>query len=324
MRRRTVLALGVLALAGGCGAPAPSYRGEISLLVPGPPECWGDGVARSLKSLIEARRWARRVLITRDAQGGGASALGRFAAGRADRLMVADPLLLADCALGDAPGDAPGDVGSFAARTVPLARLAGEWQVLVASPGSGYRTFEQVAAALLHTPERVKVAGGPDRGPGHLLLGLTARGLGADPRLAAYEAFDSSARAVAAVAEGTTALAFGGRGDVAAQVRAGRLRPLAVSSPERLPGLDAPTLAESGVRVAYANWTGLLAPLGVTARERDALTDLCRAVVDSPAWLRLCERNGWTPMWLAGAEFRQWLTGEARRTALLLDDLGIR
>ncbi|KAA9380427.1 hypothetical protein F5972_04505 [Microbispora cellulosiformans] len=323
MRRRTVLALGVLALAGGCGTPAPRYRGEISLLVPGPPECWGDGVARSLKSLIEARRWARRVLITRDVRSG-APAVGRFAMGRTDRLLVADPLLLADCALGHAPVDTRGDVGSFVARTVPLARLAGEWQVLVASPGSGYRTFEQVAAALLNTPERVKVAGGPDRGPGHLLLGLTARGLGADPRLAAYEAFDSPARAVAAVAEGTTALAFGGRGDVAAHVRAGRLRPLAVSSPERLPGLDAPTLAESGVRVAYANWTGLLAPLGVTAIERDALTDLCRAVVDSPAWLRLCERNGWTPMWLAGEEFRQWLTGEARRTALLLDDLGIR
>ncbi|WP_182880212.1 Bug family tripartite tricarboxylate transporter substrate binding protein [Microbispora sp. H10949] len=320
MRRRTVLALGVLALAGGCGTPAPPYLGEISLLVPGPPECWGDGVARSLKSLIEARRWAGRVLVTRDAGGGGASAVGRFAVGRPDRLMVADPLLLADCALGRAPDEA----GPFAARTVPLARLAGEWQVLVASPDSGYRTFEQVAAALLRTPERVKVAGGPDRGPGHLLLGLTARGLGADPRPAAYEAFDSPARAVAAVAEGTTALAFGGRGDVAAHVRAGRLRPLAVSAPERLPGLDAPTLTESGVRVAYANWTGLLAPLGVAARERDALIGLCRAVADSPAWLRLCERNGWTPMWLAGEEFRQWLTGEARRTALLLDDLGIR
>lgn len=105
-------------------------------------------------------------------------------------------------------------------------------------------------------------------------------------------------------------------------MRAGRLRPLAVSSAERLSGVDAPTLSESGVRVVFADWTGLIAPRGTP--EPDALLDLCRAVAGTPGWRRLCERNDWTPMWLDGDDFRQWLAGEARRTALLLNDLGLR
>lgn len=312
MRRRTVLALGVLALAGACGTQAPPYRSEISLLVPGPAGGWGDGVAGGLKSLIETRRWARAVRIGR-LTGDGRAALTRFAAQRAD-LVIADPALLAECA----PGHGP----ALIARTAPLARLAGEWEVLVSSPDSGYRTFEQFAAALLRDPSGPRVGGGADRGPEHLLLGMTARGLGADPRLLDYVAFATRAQAVAAVLDGRLPLGFGSRREVAPYVRAGRLRPLAVSSVERLPGLDAPTLSEAGVRVVYANWTGLLAPRD--APGRDALLDLAQAVGDSPAWQSLCERNDWTPMWLAGDDFRQWLDGEARRTALLLDDLGVR
>ncbi|MEU7883967.1 tripartite tricarboxylate transporter substrate-binding protein [Microbispora bryophytorum] len=312
MRRRSVLALGALALAGACGVQAPRRRGELSLAVPGPPGGCGDDVAAGFKSLIEGRGWARAVQIRREARDGG-TALARQGGPRAD-LVIADPALLAACARARDP--------LLVARAVPLARLTGEWEVLVASPDSGYRTFEQFAAALLRDPGGPRVAGGADRGSEHLLLGMTARGLGADPRLLDYVPFGSRAQAVAAVLDGRLPLGFGSRREVAPHVRAGRLWPLAVSSAERLPGVDAPTLSESGVRVVYADWTGLIAPRGTPGQ--DALLDLCRAVTDTPGWRSLCDRNDWTPMWLDGDDFSQWLVGEARRTALLLNDLGVR
>lgn len=312
MRRRTVLALGVLALAGACGVHSPPRRREeLSLAVPGPPGGCRDGVAAGLKALIERSGWARAVRIRREAGDGGPALAGK--GGPRPDLLIADPSLLAARALARDP--------LLVTRAAPLARLAGEWEVLVASPDSGYRTFDQFAAALLRDPGGPRVAGGADRGPEHLLYGMTARGLGADPRLLDYVAFDSRAQAVAAVLDGRLALGFGSRREVAPHVRAGRLRPLAVSSAERLPGVDAPTLSESGVRIVYANWTGLITSHGEA--ERDALLDLCRAVADAPGWRSLCERNDWTPMWLDGDDFAQWLTIEARRTALLLNDLGL-
>jgi putative tricarboxylic transport membrane protein len=107
-------------------------------------------------------------------------------------------------------------------------------------------------------------------------------------------------------------------------IRAGRLRPLAVSAPERMDRVDAPTLVESGVRLVYANWSGLVGPRTLGGRERDALLDLCRAVGDSPAWHAACARNGWAPMYLGGDDFREWLADESGRIKQVLGELGLR
>ncbi|GAA4588807.1 tripartite tricarboxylate transporter substrate-binding protein [Planotetraspora phitsanulokensis] len=318
MRRRSVFALGagVLALAAGCGTADPPVQREIAFVVPGPSGGQNAAFARVMKALIEHRRWAHKVGVSTRPGGGGTLAIARFvAAGRQGDLMVADPALVAVAAMDRA---AP-----IAGSTWPLARLAGQWEVLVASPASRFRTFDDFAAALLRDPAGPKVAGGATGGPDHLLYGLTAQGLGADTRLLDYASFPNGAQAVDAVVDGRVALGFGGHRDVAAHIRAGRLRPLAVSASARLEGVDAPTLIESGVRLIYANWWGLLASRRLGQPQRDALLALCQAVGESGAWAQACSRNGWTPMLLAGDDFRQWLEAETGRTDKLLGDLGL-
>jgi putative tricarboxylic transport membrane protein len=318
VRRRTVFALGagVLALAAGCGTDDPPIQREIAFVVPGPSGGQNAAFARVMKAVIERRRWAHKVGISSQPGGGGTLAIARFvAAGRQGDLMVADPALLAVAAMDR--------VTPFAGSTWPLARFAGQWKVLVAAPGSRFRTFDDFAAALLRNPAGPKVAGGATGGPDHLLYGLTAQGLGADTRLLDYASFPDCAQAVEAIVDGRVALGFGGHRDVAAHIRAGRLRPLAVSASQRLAGVDAPTLIESGVRLVYANWWGLLASRRLGETQRDALLALCQAIGESGTWEQACVRNGWTPMLLAGEDFRQWLEAEAGRTKQLLGDLGL-
>ncbi|GIH71009.1 Bug family tripartite tricarboxylate transporter substrate binding protein [Sphaerimonospora thailandensis] len=314
MRRRTVLVLGALALTAGCGTQAPPVQTEISLVVPGGAGGRGDGFARALRAVIESRRWARRVTVRE--QGDGAAALARFVAtARSGDLMVADPALLGAAAIRHAM--------PLVSRTAPLARLAGEWEVLVAARDSSFRTFEEFAAALLRDPAGPRAAGGTAGGPEHVLYGLTALGLGADPRLLNYASYHDRDQAVAAMLDGRAAVGVGAQRDMAPHIRAGRLRPLAVSSPERMAGLDAPTLMESGVRLVYANWSGLVGAQALGERRHDALARLCRAIADSPVWSRLCARNGWVPMYLDGDDFRRWLANEARRTSRVLEELGL-
>ncbi|GAA4560312.1 Bug family tripartite tricarboxylate transporter substrate binding protein [Planotetraspora kaengkrachanensis] len=318
MRRRSVFALGagVLALAAGCGTADPPVQSEIAFVVPGPSGGQNAAFARVMKELIEHRRWAHKVGVSARPGGGGTLAIARFvAAGRQGDLMVADPALVSVAVMDRA---AP-----IAGSTWPLARLAGQWEVLVASPSSRFRTFDDFAAALLRDPAGPKVAGGAAGGPDHLLYGLTAQGLGADTRLLDYASFPTGAQAVEAIVDGRVALGFGCHRDVVAHIRAGRLRPLAVSASERIEGVDAPTLVESGVRLVYANWWGLLASRRLGQTQRDALLALCQAIGESNAWGQACARNGWTPMLLAGDDFRMWLEAEAGRTDKLLGDLGL-
>ena len=53
-------------------------------------------------------------------------------------------------------------------------------------------------------------------------------------------------------------------GELIDQIEAGQLRVLAVSSDERVEGIDAPTLKESGIDLTFANWRGVLAPPGIS------------------------------------------------------------
>src|SRR5262245_50169434 len=125
LRRRAFL--GLLALAAGCGAPAARLSHLLVLAQAGP----GDPFAQSLRSVIEAGRLARVDV---------AEVAGVRSMSEADRrgeprlrepqVMVAGPVLVAEAAADHS--------GHVLARTTPLARLVGEWEVVVSSPRSRF------------------------------------------------------------------------------------------------------------------------------------------------------------------------------------------
>ena len=59
---------------------------------------------------------------------------------------------------------------------------------------------------------------------------------------------------------GHVAVGAGGYQDFLPQIEAGKIRVIAVGSPERLKGIDAPTLKEKGIDVVVTNWRGVSAP----------------------------------------------------------------
>ena len=73
------------------------------------------------------------------------------------------------------------------------------------------------------------------------------------------------------------------------QIEAGKLRPLAISSDERLPGIDVPTLKEQGVDVALTNWRGVLAPPGIKDADKKALVETVAQMVKSAGWQETLE-----------------------------------
>ncbi|GII65581.1 C4-dicarboxylate ABC transporter substrate-binding protein [Sphaerisporangium krabiense] len=319
MRRRQVLALGagLVAMAAGCGG-ATGTRGpattRISMVVPGPAGGDADRVARSLKGVAERESLARAVHVeTRPL----ASCLAEFTrAPRADQVLMAEPELV-----GTVRAARPS--GAFAGTT-PVARLCGEWELIAVPASSRLATFGAFADALRRDPGRLAVAGRNEGGVDHLLLGMLAQSLGVDARLVRYAAHPTCDDAVAALNGGGAAAVIAGQAAVRARVRSGELRVLAVSSPERIPGLEAPTLLESDVHLYCANWRGLLGPGRLADDDRAALALLCRDVAESPRWQALCGRNGWTPLYLDGEDFRQWLGVESARLGRALGELGVR
>ncbi|MEV7969243.1 tripartite tricarboxylate transporter substrate-binding protein [Sphaerisporangium sp. NPDC088356] len=319
MRRREVLALGagLVALAAGCGSTTGSRTLSstwLSMVVPGPYGGESDRVARTLAGAAERAALAGQVRVVNRPPH---VALTEFARARgADEILMAEPGLV-----GTVRTVRP--AGAFASTT-PLARLCGEWEVLVVPVSSRLGSFGAFADAMRRDPARLAVAGRAEGGMDHVLFGMLAQSLGLDARLLRYVAYPTSAEAVTALTGGQVAAALGSQAGVRERVRAGELHVLAVSSPDRIQGFDAPTLLECDVHLSCANWRGLLGVGDLADDDRAALIRLCHDVADSARWRELCARNGWTPLYLEGEEFRQWLRVESARLSRALGDLGLR
>jgi tripartite-type tricarboxylate transporter receptor subunit TctC len=93
-------------------------------------------------------------------------------------------------------------------------------------------------------------------------VGELARVLGADPSKTKYVAHSGGGEANAAILSGSVDAGSTGLSEVIDQVKAGKMRLLAVSSPVnlRIDGKKPPTVKEAGVNLEMTNWRALTAP----------------------------------------------------------------
>lgn len=301
MRRRQFFALGLGAglglVAAGCGSGRVSHhaaRTPFSVAADG--DRWAD-VAQAL---------------TKAARQTGFALSGQP---ESTRITVTGLPALSSSEINAAP--------NLVDSATPLARLAGEAVVLVVPADSHVRDFDDLGAQLIARPGLTPLAGGPQGEPEHLLFGLIARGLGADARGLDYTGYPTGQEVAAALLGRRAVAAAGTVRQWRADLRAGRVRALAVSCARRVPGLDAPSLLESGVRVDFADWSAAVGPQGMTEEQRAAGVELCERAAASDPWRSACRTGGWTSIPLTGADFDQWLTSEIARTRGVLRDLGL-
>jgi hypothetical protein len=114
-----------------------------------------------------------------------------------------------------------------------------------------------------------------------------------------------------------------GLAELEAQIQAGTVRALAISSAARLPGLDVPTLREQGVPVEFENWRSVVAPPGLSGEQRARLDTLIARVVRSRGWADLLARYRWIDRYLAGGDFERFAAAEEQRARAVLAQFGV-
>ena len=156
-------------------------------------------------------------------------------------------------------------------QATPIARLTGEYEVLVVSTASKLQTMADLVAMYKANPGNVSWGGGLAGGVDQLTAGMIVQAIGGELGKFNYVAFNSGGEVLAQTMGGHLTVGLGGYNEYAAQIAAGKLRALAITAPKRLDGVNIPTLKEQGIDVEFVNWRGLMGAPGISDAQRQAL-----------------------------------------------------
>jgi len=208
-------------------------------------------------------------------------------------------------------------------QVTPLARLTSDPLVIVVPANSPIKSIKDLAAASKADPAKVTWAGGSAGGADHILAALFTKAAGADPAKVNYIAFSGGGEALAAMLGAKVTAGVSGYGEFESMIKEGKLRALALSSGNRLDGVDVATLKEQDIDVEVVNWRAVMAAPGITAEQKKALTDTFDKMVKSKEWAELLKTRGWYDYYLTGEPFTQFVKSETVRVAEVLRSVGL-
>lgn len=171
-------------------------------------------------------------------------------------------------------------------HVTPLALIAHDYLVIVVKPDSPFKTARDLIQQITKDPNSASGGINARGGTGHVALGKAVKSMNGDPRKIKLVIFRSGPEAVIAAMGGHVDYAVTVVPSVIAQAKAGKLRVLAIASPQRLRGAlaNAPTLKEQGMDSVSSNWRMVVGPKGMTVPQTLYWDGVLGKMVQLPEW----------------------------------------
>jgi len=289
----------------------------VHVVVPFAPGGAFDVLARVIASQLE-QQWHQPVVV--ETKPGAGSVVGTTFVARANPdgytvVLVANSLVINAKLRPTLPYDA---IKGFE----PIALLVNSPQVIAVNPASPYHTLKEWLDAAKAQPGTLSLA---TVGPGttqHIAVEMLQRAAGVK---FVYVPFAGGAPAVNALLGEHVGAVLGNLSEVSAQIAAGKLRPLAVTTRERLDELkQVPTVAEAGYPGFEAVvWCGVSAPAGTPREVVQRISDgISQALKDAEVRQRLVV-VGFQPAYLGPTDFAAHIADMAQRYSRIIEDAKI-
>jgi tripartite-type tricarboxylate transporter receptor subunit TctC len=314
--RRWAAAVACVALS--CAVQAQQYPTKsVRLVVPFSPGGTTDFIARSLGKRLSDGLGQTFVVDNRGGAGGtvGADIVAK-APGDGYTLMVYHIAIATGPWLyKKLPYDPRRDIA-------PVTLIGSSPSIMVVNPSLNVSSVKDVIALAKASPARITYGSAGIGSAGHLGPALFEYHAGVKLSHIPYK---GGGPALAAAAGGEVQLMIQVMPDTIRQVRAGRLKLLAVSTAKRVRELpDVPTIAESGVPgYEYTTWFGFFAP-GTTPQPLVAkLNQLVNKVLATPEVQAEFRRDGLEPSGGSVDEFRALVNSEIEKWGKVIKAAGI-
>jgi tripartite-type tricarboxylate transporter receptor subunit TctC len=211
----------------------------------------------------------------------GSDVIARSAPDGYNLLVSANSLVAVPVIYGNAPYD-------WKTAFQPISHIRAVPAVLVVHPDSPIRTLADFVGIGRETPGKLAIA---DSGVGttnHIVIELLSDATAAKYTLVHYKG--SGAASIDVIA-GQVQVQVDQVNSAIGHIKAGKVRPIAISSDKRLPELpDVPTMKESGIKelsdFTYSTYTGLFGPAKMPPAVLAKLNDAMVKVLTDPATIK--------------------------------------
>ena len=309
---RTLLSFTALAFALGttahaqAPAPAAAYPAKpIRLIVPFPPGGGTDILSRLVATkLTESAKWT--VVADNKAGAGGTIGIGEAvkAAPTGYDLVMGqkDNLVIGPWLYKNLPWDPTKDLTA-------VAHVAYTPVVIATSANSKFKTLADVVAAAKAAPGTITY-GSPGNGTSiHLAGDLFEKAAGIKLSHIPYK---GSNPALMDALSGNVDLLMSSVPSAMAQIKSGKLRPLAVTSAKRSSSIpEVPTVSESGFKdFDVSTWYGVFAPAGTPATVVNVVNAEINKLLATPEMKAAIHAQGAEPEAMSAAQFNTLLKAD--------------
>jgi len=276
-----------------------------------------DRLARLIQSIIEKNNFASQPFIPVNKPGGSGAEALRYLKDKAG-----DPhIIMATLnSYYTTPLRNPG-LGVDIKDYTPIARLAEDTFLLWVSSDTDIKSVDDYVAAVKKAGSKEWKMGGTGKGQeDSLVTAMLEKAYGIQMTYVPFKGGGTVAKNLIGNHVNST---VNNPSEQLGFFQAGKSRPLAAFTPERLPAFkDVPTFRELGHDLVYYMQRSVIAPPGIPKEAQDYYVEVFRKVHESADWKKYTSEKSLNRAWLTGDELTAYFVSEREKHRALLKAMG--
>jgi tripartite-type tricarboxylate transporter receptor subunit TctC len=312
-----LLSLGVSSAAMGQAAGADFPSRPVTLIIPYPGSSSLDTEFRIYTQSIQDATGRQFI---HDYKGGAGTTIGTAYVAKAlpdgyTLLAVMPPFSINPAVYKDLPYD---NIRDFA----HIALLSRQSNLMVAHANAPFRNVAEYLAFARANPGKINYATSGLGGSSH----LAGEWLHYDSHTkATFVHYKAPNQRIVDLVAGRVDVTSGGYLALSSMIKSGKLRVLGVTSKERVPGWDFPTIAEQGVPTYdYTSYVGLTAPARTPPSVVARLNEMFVNATRDPNVVKKLDGDGKLMTGSSPQQFRDFVLADTNRWKRMIDELGLK
>lgn len=293
---------------------------SVEIVVPAGPGGGVDSVARTLQKIIQDNHLMDVSTIVVNKPGGG-GAIGyaylNLQAGGGQTLAIAPISILTNQITGLST--------IHYTDVTPVSTIGSEYVAIAVRNDASFTSLKYLIEQLKKEPQSLVTAVSGRGGSNHIALALAMRSAGVDIRKMRVSVFKSGGESATALLGGHVDLIPASPSVLAPHLKAGKMRALAVTSPQRLGGTysDVPTLKERGIDVVYSNWRVVLGPKTMNQDQIAYWEGVISKVIKTDAWQKFLDLSLVQNTYMNSKDTRAYMDIQYAELTEILKELGM-